>query len=55
MTFGFPRMSWNEVVTMAADVARNGFNVTYDLGNYCVLCYIKPWVKSLSKCHCFRD
>ncbi|AWP09817.1 putative gamma-glutamyltransferase 7 [Scophthalmus maximus] len=27
----YGRMSWNEVVTMAADVARNGFNVTYDL------------------------
>ncbi|KAG5838379.1 hypothetical protein ANANG_G00223100 [Anguilla anguilla] len=27
----YGRMPWNEVVTMAADVARNGFNVTHDL------------------------
>lgn len=26
-----------DVVTMAADVARNGFNVTHELGEYCVL------------------
>lgn len=31
-----PRMSWKDVVTMAADVARNGFNVTHDLGKYSV-------------------
>ncbi|XP_035014091.1 glutathione hydrolase 7 isoform X5 [Hippoglossus stenolepis] len=27
----YGRMSWKDVVTMAADVARNGFNVTHDL------------------------
>ncbi|GAA6228967.1 gamma-glutamyltransferase 7-like [Lates japonicus] len=27
----YGRMPWKDVVTMAADVARNGFNVTYDL------------------------
>ncbi|XP_022597684.1 glutathione hydrolase 7 [Seriola dumerili] len=27
----YGRMSWEDVVTMAADVARNGFNVTHDL------------------------
>ncbi|XP_060913292.1 glutathione hydrolase 7 [Labrus mixtus] len=27
----YGRISWNDVVTMAADVARNGFNVTHDL------------------------
>ncbi|KAG9332595.1 hypothetical protein JZ751_014693 [Albula glossodonta] len=27
----YGRMPWKEVVTMAADVARNGFNVTHDL------------------------
>ncbi|XP_062314403.1 glutathione hydrolase 7 [Osmerus eperlanus] len=27
----YGRMHWKEVVTMAADVARNGFNVTHDL------------------------
>ncbi|XP_041860785.1 glutathione hydrolase 7 [Melanotaenia boesemani] len=27
----YGRMSWKNVVTMAADVARNGFNVTHDL------------------------
>lgn len=32
MMFGFPRMLWKDVVMMAADVARNGFNVTHDLG-----------------------
>ena len=30
-------MPWNDVVTMAADVARNGFNVTHDLGRYNVM------------------
>lgn len=25
-------MQWKDVVAMAADVARNGFNVTHDLG-----------------------
>lgn len=32
MTFEFPRMPWKDVVTMAAEVARTGFNVTHDLG-----------------------
>ncbi|XP_029012193.1 glutathione hydrolase 7 [Betta splendens] len=27
----YGRMTWKDVVTMAADVARNGFNVTHDL------------------------
>ncbi|KAM7411770.1 hypothetical protein PAMA_021645 [Pampus argenteus] len=27
----YGRIPWNDVVTMAADVARNGFNVTHDL------------------------
>lgn len=27
-------MQWKDVVTMAADVARNGFNVTHDLGKW---------------------
>ncbi|KAJ8257851.1 hypothetical protein GJAV_G00190420 [Gymnothorax javanicus] len=27
----YGRMPWKEVVTMAADVARNGFNITHDL------------------------
>nr|XP_057940390.1 glutathione hydrolase 7 [Doryrhamphus excisus]XP_057940391.1 glutathione hydrolase 7 [Doryrhamphus excisus] len=27
----YGRMAWKDVVTMAADVARNGFNVTHDL------------------------
>lgn len=31
-TFEFPRMPWKDVVTLAADVAREGFNVTHDLG-----------------------
>lgn len=31
-TLVFPRMPWKDVVTMAADVARDGFNVTHDLG-----------------------
>lgn len=39
MTFEFPRMQWKDVVTMAADVARNGFNVTHDLGKYSVMQY----------------
>ncbi|XP_030625857.1 glutathione hydrolase 7 [Chanos chanos] len=29
----YGRMPWKEVVTMAADVARNGFNVTHDLAD----------------------
>lgn len=28
-------MQWENVVTMAADVARTGFNVTHDLGKWC--------------------
>ena len=35
----FFRMHWKEVVTMAADVARNGFNVTHDLGKHDALLY----------------
>lgn len=27
-------MQWKNVVTMAADVARTGFNVTHDLGKW---------------------
>nr|XP_019951899.1 PREDICTED: gamma-glutamyltransferase 7-like isoform X1 [Paralichthys olivaceus] len=27
----YGRMSWSDIVTMAADVAKNGFNVTHDL------------------------
>lgn len=38
MTIEFPRMPWKDVVTMAADVARNGFNVTHDLGKKNVIC-----------------
>lgn len=30
------RLPWKDVVTMAADVARNGFNVTHELGKYWV-------------------
>lgn len=37
MTFELSRMQWKDVVTMAADVARNGFNVTHDLGKYSVM------------------
>lgn len=29
----FSRLPWKDVVSMAADVAKNGFNVTRDLGN----------------------
>lgn len=36
MTFESPRIPWKDVVVMAADVARNGFNVTRDLGEYSV-------------------
>ncbi len=39
MTFEFTRMPWKDVVTMAADVAKNGFNVTHDLGKYSVMEY----------------
>lgn len=34
-------MQWKDVITVAADVARNGFNVTRDLGKYNAM-----WVKS---------
>lgn len=44
MTFEFTRMPWKDVVTMAADVAKNGFNVTHDLGKYSVM-----WYKSLGE------
>uniref|UniRef100_A0A8C9X3R9 Glutathione hydrolase n=1 Tax=Sander lucioperca TaxID=283035 RepID=A0A8C9X3R9_SANLU len=30
----YGRMPWKDVVTMAAEVARNGFNVTHDLGRH---------------------
>lgn len=30
-------MPWKDVVTMAADVARNGFNVTHEFGKYSVV------------------
>uniref|UniRef100_A0A3B3U677 Glutathione hydrolase n=1 Tax=Poecilia latipinna TaxID=48699 RepID=A0A3B3U677_9TELE len=33
----YGRIPWKDVVSMAADVARNGFNVTHDLGNYRLL------------------
>ncbi|XP_068192074.1 glutathione hydrolase 7 isoform X1 [Antennarius striatus] len=33
----YGRMPWKDVVTLAADVARNGFNVTHELGKYGVL------------------
>lgn len=36
-TSDFLRMPWKDVVTMAADVARNGFNVTSDLGKCSVM------------------
>ncbi|XP_051735369.1 glutathione hydrolase 7 [Ctenopharyngodon idella] len=29
----YGRMSWNDVITMAADVARNGFNITHELAD----------------------
>lgn len=37
MTFDFNRIPWKDVVAMAADVARNGFNVTHDFGKYRVI------------------
>ena len=37
MIYHFTRMQWKDVVAMAADVARNGFNVTHDLGKSTVV------------------
>lgn len=37
LIFCFARIPWKDVVSMAADVARNGFNITHDLGNYRLL------------------
>ena len=42
MTFDFPRMPWKDVVATAAEVAKNGFNVTHDLGRYSAL-----WLKDI--------
>ncbi|MEQ2191360.1 Glutathione hydrolase 7, partial [Xenoophorus captivus] len=33
----YGRIPWKDVVSMAADVAKNGFNVTHDLGDYRLL------------------
>lgn len=48
MTFDFIRIPWKDVVVMAADVARNGFNVSHDFGKYRVIYRTNCLVKSLS-------
>lgn len=40
-------MPWKDVVNMAAEVAKNGFNVTHDLGRYSVMYSIKRHHNSL--------
>lgn len=39
-------MQWKDVITMAADVARNGFNVTHDLGK-CSFMWVRFWYESI--------
>ncbi|XP_038578363.1 glutathione hydrolase 7 [Micropterus salmoides] len=45
----YGRMPWEDVVTMAADVARNGFNVTHDLAEALAI------VKDQNMSAAFRD
>lgn len=45
----YGRISWKDVVTMAADVARNGFNVTHDLAEALAK------IKSQNMSDAFRD
>lgn len=48
------RMSWKNVVAMAADVARNGFNVTHDFGE-CTFRFLFLLRKKISACPSVSD
>lgn len=56
LIFCFSRIPWKDVVSMAADVARNGFNVTHDLGNYRLLSCQTPGATNCPySCSFFAD